>query len=67
MTETKFRVLLVPPYLFAGCIVFIALLMGGSRALSNLLFAIVLQNPKLFSSYMGGICLGILFFDVSRS
>jgi hypothetical protein len=41
MTETKFRVLLVPPYLFVGCIAFIALLMGGSKALSNLLFAII--------------------------
>lgn len=41
MTESKFRMLLVPPYLFIGLIAFIALLMGGAGALSNLLFAIV--------------------------
>lgn len=41
MTESNFRLLLVPPYIFAGGIVFIALIMGGRGALSNLVFAVI--------------------------
>lgn len=41
MTESNFRLLLFPPYIFVGCIVFIALIMGGRGALSNLVFAVI--------------------------
>ena len=41
MTESKFKMLLAPPYIFVGFIILAALFMGGSEALPNLIFAII--------------------------
>jgi len=41
MTESKFKMLLAPPYVFVGFIILMTLLFAGSEALSNLLFAVI--------------------------
>lgn len=41
LTESKFKMLLAPPYVFVGFIILMTLLFAGSEALSNLLFAVI--------------------------